>query len=517
MAPVSTTGEAEGGHTVPLLALRGIEKHYQGVYALRGVDFEIRPGEVHALLGSNGAGKSTLIKVIAGAVQPDGGDIRRLDEPVRITGAQAAFKLGIATVYQEPHVFAELSVLENVFAGRELRTRFGGVDWTGQRSRVRELLDGLRMDPDLADARMSDLTVGRQQLVSIAKALVHEAQILIFDEPSAILSDQETQDLFEVITRLRADGVGIVYISHRLGEVFTIADRATVMRDGQVVASAPVSELTESEIARLMAGRALAGLSQEPRPAPGKPVLRTNRLGRAGAFRDVDITVRAGEILGLYGLIGSGADELAQCLYGIAPADTGEVHLHGERITVRSTADAAKRGIALLPRDRKAQGIFGPQSIAYNISIAHLGELRRLGVVVDRSREKSIAADFLRRLAIKAPDVSTPTSALSGGNAQKVVLARQLVRRPELLLLEEPTQGVDVAAKEEIHRIILELAAEGTAVIVVSTDLPEVMALADHVVVMQDGAVRRTFDRGAQSADVLQAAIGTVREEDTTA
>ncbi|MEV7813431.1 sugar ABC transporter ATP-binding protein [Streptomyces flaveolus] len=516
-APLTVGDARDDSGPEPLLSLRGIEKRYHGVQALRGVDFEIRPGEVHALLGSNGAGKSTLIKVIAGAIQPDGGDIRRKGRPVRITGTQSAFALGIATVYQEPQTFAELSVLENVFAGRELRTRAGGVDWAAQRRRVRELLTGLRLDPELADTRMGDLTVGQQQLVSIAKALAHHAEILIFDEPSAILSDQESQDLFEVIRRLRADGVGIVYISHRLGEIFAIADRATVMRDGQVVSASPVSDLTERAIVRLMAGRVLSAVSDAPRPAPGEPVLEVKRLRRTGAFHDVDLTLRAGEVVGLYGLIGSGTHEVAESLYGIAPADSGEVRLHGKPVTVRSPGEAGKLGIALLPRDRKVQGIFGRQSIACNISIAHLGLLRRFGIVVDRRRERSMAEGFLKQLAIKAPTVDTPANALSGGNAQKVVLSRQLVRRPDLLLLEEPTQGVDVAAKAEIHRIILELAAEGTAVVVVSTDLPEVAALADRIVVMQDGAVRRTFLRGADSADVLRAAIGTAEQENETA
>ncbi|MFL6051787.1 MAG: sugar ABC transporter ATP-binding protein [Actinoallomurus sp.] len=505
----------ERGDT-PLLALRGIEKRYRGVYALRGVEFEVRAGEVHALLGSNGAGKSTLIKVIAGAIQPDAGEIFRDGERVRVTDTQAAFALGIATVYQEPQVFAELTVLENVFAGRELRNRFGNVDWSAQRRRVGELFSLLRLDPALLDARMGDLTVGQQQLVSIAKALAHEAHVLIFDEPSAILSDRESKDLFDVIQRLRADGVGIIYISHRLGEVFAIADRATVMRDGQVVASRPVSELTEGEIVRLMAGRTLSGTADTARPEPGEPVLETAGLGRAGAFSGVDLTVRAGEVLGLYGLIGSGTSEVVEAVYGIAPADTGEVRLHGRPVTVRTPGDAARQGIALLPRDRKTQGIFGPRSIAYNISISHLGLLRRFGVVVDRRRERELAMGFLKELAVKAPDAGTATSSLSGGNAQKVVLARQLVRRPDLLLLEEPTQGVDVAAKQEIHRIILDLAVQGTAVVVVSTDLPEVMALADRITVMQDGVVRRTFPRGVDSADVLQAAIGEVEEKDPT-
>ena len=490
-----------------LLRLRGVQKRYGGVWALRGVDLDVLAGEVHALVGENGAGKSTLIKIVSGAEVADEGTVEIDGAPLTGGSTQAAMEAEIATVYQEPHLFGELTVAENVFLGRELRAN-GRVDWATQRTRVGELLSQIGLDPAIGDVRVADLPVAEQQLVSIAKAFAHSAKVLILDEPSAILTDREIDVLFGVVRNLRAAGVGIIYISHRLDELSQISDRVTVLRDGSVVATLSTSELTVRHVAELMVGHEL-GAGTADRPAPtGEPVLTVAGLGRTGAFTGLDLQVRPAEVVALYGLVGSGTDAIARALYGVNPADAGTVQVDGRPARLQSPQDAAAAGIAMLPGNRKQQGVFANKSIAFNISSAHLRHLAKLGFWFDRRRERSIAEDFLRRISIKAPDVGTAVGALSGGNQQKVVLARQLVRAPRVLVLEEPTQGVDVGAKEEIHRLVLELADGGSAVLVISTDLPEVLQLADRVLVVRKGAVVREFERGASQADVLAAAAG---------
>jgi rhamnose transport system ATP-binding protein len=473
-----------------LLRLTGIRKRYGGVQALRGVDFDVRTGEVHALVGENGAGKSTLIKIISGAETADEGTVQMDGRRLGGGNTSAALDAGIATVYQEPQLFGELSVAENIFIGREL-TRGVLVDRATQRAKVDELLDRLGLDPTLADVRVADIPVGEQQLVSIAKAFSHDPKILILDEPSAILTDREIDTLFEVVRGLREHEVGIIYISHRLDELSVIADRVTVLRDGERVASHPMREVTI------------------------RKVLEVSGLGRRGGFQDVSFAVRPSEVVAVYGLIGSGTGPLARALYGIDPADTGTIKVNGDPVSLPTPQAAARTGIALLPGNRKAQGVFGIKSIAFNISVAHLQMLRRLRLWVDRRREQQVAADLIKRIAIKAPGPQTPVNALSGGNQQKVVLARQLVERPGVLVLEEPTQGVDVGAKEEIHKQILALADQGTAVLVVSSDLLEVLELADRVLVVRSGSIVASFGRGASQADVLAAAAGDESGEGT--
>jgi rhamnose transport system ATP-binding protein len=493
-----------------LLRLTGVHKRYGGVRALRGVDFEVRTGEVHALIGENGAGKSTLIKIVSGAEIPDEGTIEMDGVKLHAGSTTGALGAGIATVYQEPQLFGELSVAENVFLGRELRRRGllrSTVDWTAQRRRVTELLSRLGLDPAIADVRVADLPVAEQQLVSIAKAFAHQARILILDEPSAILTDREIDTLFGVIRTVRSEGVGVIYISHRLDELSVIADRVTVMRDGAVVASQPAAELTVRAIAELMVGHKLDQRQVQREVPDVDPALSISGLGRGTSFSDLDIEVRPSEIVGLYGLVGSGTGPVARALYGIDPADRGEVRVNGRQVQLSDPADAARAGIAMLPGNRKRQGVFASKSIGFNVSVGHLGLLSKLAWL-DRGRERRVAEDFIKRIAIKAPGVKTLVGTLSGGNQQKVVLARSLVERPDILLLEEPTQGVDVGAKEEIHDIILGLADQGTAVLVVSTDLPEVLKLADRVLVLREGRIGHEFARGAGQADVLAAAAG---------
>jgi rhamnose transport system ATP-binding protein len=493
------------------LTLTGIVKSYAAVKAIRHADFELLPGQVHALVGENGAGKSTLIKVISGAVIPDAGTITYNGEPVSIASTLDAINLGISTVYQEPQLFAELTVAENIFLGREIVSR-GRVDWAAQNERVVALLGTLDLPAELATVVVGSLPVATQQQVSIAKALAGEAGVLILDEPSAILTDAEIEVLFRVIRRLADEGVAIIYISHRLDEVVKIADQVTVMRDGSTIGTYPIKEMSVRRIAELMVGEALSD-ERTPREIPeGPPVLELKSLARAGHFHDVSLQIRGGEILALYGLIGSGVAEIAECIHGLARTSGGDIVLSGERIAPRTPRQAEKAGIALLPANRKTEGMFSFQSIAFNISVGHLSRLSLGRAFVDRRKERGVAKDLMKRLAVKAPDEKYAVGKLSGGNAQKVVLARQLVERPKVLLLAEPTQGVDIGAKEEIHRIITDLADSGTAVLIVTSDLQEALRIADRLLVVRAGTITAEFGPDAKQVDVLAAAAGDIEE-----
>lgn len=496
----------------PRFVLRGISKSFGAVRAIRSAEISIRAGRVHALVGENGAGKSTLIKIIAGVEQADTGTIEFDGAPVTISSTGDAIALGVATVYQEPQLFPELTVSENVFTGREIR-RGGRVAWAEQNAKVVELLELLGLPARYATVPVGRLSIAEQQQVSIAKSLAGEAKVLILDEPSAILTDAEIDVLFTVVRRLTAAGVAVVYISHRLDELFRIADEVTVMRDGQTIGTYPITELDVRRIAELMVG----GILSDDRPhrvvPDGEPVLVLDGLGLDGRFHDVDVEVRRGEIVCLYGLVGSGVSEIAACVYGIDRPTAGTMRLRGEPVVPRSPRDAQRHGIALLPANRKVEGMFAFQSIAFNISAGHLRLLSRLGVFVDRARERAVATDMIRRLAVRTPHERQPISAMSGGNAQKVVLARQLVERPDVLVLAEPTQGVDVGAKEEIHRIITGLAQDGTAVLVVTSDLPEALRIADRVLVVRGGTTTVGFGPDATQVDVLAAAAGALDPE----
>jgi rhamnose transport system ATP-binding protein len=505
------TVNQENGEAAPRLRLAGVAKRFGAVHAIRQADMTVRAGRVHALVGENGAGKSTMIKIVSGAERADAGTVEFDGVPVTIGSTTDAMALGIATVYQEPQLFDELTVAENIFLGRELRKR-GRVDWAAQNAHVVELLTMLGLPTRYATVPVGALSVAEQQQVSIAKALSHDATVLILDEPSAILTDAEIDVLFAVMRRLTGAGVAVVYISHRLDELVRIADEVTVMRDGTTIGTYPIRDLSVRQIAELMVGGALSDERPHRTVPEGDPVLELDGLSRAGAFHDVDVTVRRGEIVALYGLVGSGVAEIAACTYGIDRADGGRLVLNGRPVTPRSPGAAQRLGIALLPANRKAQGMFSFQSLAFNISAAHLRLLSRFGVVLDRAREGAIARDLIGRLAVKTRDERQPISAMSGGNAQKVVLARQLVRRPDVLVLGEPTQGVDVGAKEEIHRIIGELADAGTAVLVVTSDLPEALRIADRIQVVRDGTTTVAFGPDASQVDVLAAAAGAERE-----
>jgi rhamnose transport system ATP-binding protein len=524
--------------SAPLLQLTSVTKSFDAVRALKGVSFDLRAGEVHGLVGENGAGKSTLIKVITGAHPPDGGTIEIDGQPVRRLTPAAARRLGIACIYQQPALFPELTVVENIAMRLEPVSAFRRVNWPERRTRVAQLLQLVGAHIAL-DAEVRRLSMPEQQLVEIACALGVGARIVIMDEPTAALTQTEQYLLFGVVRDLRRRGAGVIYISHRLDEVFALADRVTVLRDGESVgtgringsnrscvespegsAAGPGSTLqpfnaettsrafTESEVIRMMIGREISQIYPPPEGESGGVVLELKDLGSAaGGVRNVNLDVRAGEIVGLAGLVGAGRTELARILFGITPADAGEIVLNGQRVVIRSPQEAVACGIAYVPEDRRRHGVIVEMPIGANMTMAiH----RRLfpGAWLNGAAERRFALRYIRDLDIRSSGPDAAVGSLSGGNQQKVALARWLGTKPKLLILDEPTQGVDVGAKSEIHKIIRRLAKEGMAVLMISSDLPEVLGMSDRIAVMRGGTVAAMLPGHADAHDVMAAALG---------
>lgn len=497
--------------STPRVEVTGIVKNYGGVRAIVNADMAIHAGRVHALVGENGAGKSTLIKIIAGAEKPDGGQIFFDGEKVTIGSTGEAISLGVQTVYQEPQLFPELSVSENIFIGREI-TRRGRILWSKQAEQIVDLLETVGLNPKIAGTNVGDLSIAEQQQVSIAKALATDARVLILDEPSAILTDAEIDVLFSVVRRLTSRGVAIIYISHRLDELFRIADEVTIMRDGKTIATELIGDLTVRQIAEMMVGGELVSHTKDSGRVTEEVVVELKDLTLPSKFEGVSLTVRKGEIVGVFGLIGSGAESIAGAIYGMTDKPSGEVIFKGKPLSIRHPLQAKKVGIGLLPANRSQQGTFSFQTIGFNITVGRLEMLSKIRGWVENRREKVLSENQVKQLAIKTPSIFQPVSAMSGGNAQKVVLARQLLQRPELLVLAEPTQGVDVGAKEEIHRIVTRLAEQGSGVLVVTSDLGEVQRIADRVIVMRHGEIVAEFGPDATQVEVLAAAAGDLAE-----
>jgi rhamnose transport system ATP-binding protein len=491
-----------------LLSARGVSKAYAGVRALRSAAFELRRGEVHALIGENGAGKSTLVKIITGAVRPDEGEIVVEGEPIHENSPRLAKARGIAAIYQQPALFPELTVAENIAIGHEAGGMLGRVDWGTRHRRAAELLArvGARIDPE-TDA--GDLTMPQQQLVEIARALGADARILILDEPTASLSEEDTRNLFSVIRQLRAEGVGMIYISHRLEELPVIADRVTVLRDGETIDTRPMAEVGREQLIQLMVGRELSAIFPKEEVAIGETVLELRGVGsNAAGVRDVSLTVRAGEIVGLAGLVGAGRTELARTIFGLTPPEEGEILVRGEPVTVDSPASAIAHGIAYVPEDRRRHGVVLEMTVSSNVTLAALEELSG-PAGLDFARERELASSYSERLGVKTPSIYTPVSALSGGNQQKVALSRWLVTKPAVLILDEPTQGIDVGAKSEIHRLMSELARQGVAILMISSELPEILGMSDRVVVMHGGRVAGELSRAEATQErILELALG---------
>jgi rhamnose transport system ATP-binding protein len=494
------------GPAAPLLEVRDIEKTFPGVRALSGVSFEVRAGEVHALLGENGAGKSTLIKIISGVYEPDGGSILIGGRETRFTSPEDAKRAGVATIYQELLLFPELTVAENIFLGHAPRAGMGRIDWRAMRARAEALLASLEIDDLEANQVVGALSVGNRQRVEILRALSHDARILIMDEPTAALTESDVTRLFDIVRRLRARGVGIVYISHRLDEIFAIGDRVTVLRDGAYVGARNVADTNASELVQMMVGRRIDNLFPKTTVPIGAPVLEARDIVRHPMTKSVSLTVRAGEIVGLAGLVGSGRSELAQTLFGITPAESGEIRLMGEGVTIRSAEGARSKGIAYVPEDRGVQGLVRPMSVLHNFSLAALGALSRAGFI-DRGAERRMAEEGVQRFRVKTSSVEEIAGRLSGGNQQKIVLGKWLANNPKLLILDEPTRGIDVGAKAEIHRLMSELAGAGVAILMISSELPEVLGMSDRVLVMREGRFVAEFDRAHATSETVGAAM----------
>ncbi len=493
--------------SAPLLQLTQVAKSFGAVRALKGVSFTLQAGEVHALLGENGAGKSTLIKVITGAHQPDSGTIAVAGEEVASLSPSKARALGIACIYQQPALFPDLSVAENIALRLESTSAVKRVRWSEQRARARELLGriGAMIDPD---AEIRALSMPEQQLVEIACALGSGARIVIMDEPTASLTQKEQHLLFAVVRDLRTHGVGVVYISHRLEEIFALADRVTVLRDGESVGTNAVDELNEAQMIKLMVGREVSSIYPPSESAPGDVVLSMNGVGcAASGVRGVTLDVRAGEIVGMAGLVGAGRTELARVLFGITPADSGAILLNGRPVSIRSPRDAIAEGIAYVPEDRRRHGVILEMPIAHNISMAVHPALFP-GAWLRFDAETALARQFIQDIGIKAYGPEAPGGSLSGGNQQKVSVARWLATKPKLLILDEPTQGVDVGAKAEIHKIIRGLAKDGLAVLMISSDLPEALGMSDRIAVMRGGSLTAMLPGGSDAHTVMTAALG---------
>ena len=495
---------------VPLLELRGVTKSFPGVKALDDVSFSVRKGEVHALLGENGAGKSTLIKILSGVHKPDSGVMYLDGKSVNFATPFEAQKAGIATIYQELLLFPDLTVAENIFMGHAPRTPWGAIDWPRLRKNATALLASLDSHDLDVSAVVGSLSVGNRQRVEIAKALSHDARVLIMDEPTAALTEHDVERLFDIVRLLRSRGVAVIYISHRLEEVFLLADRVTVLRDGTYVATKEVKDTDQDDLIHMMVGRVLDALFPKAEAKIGEVVLEGRSVVRKPTTNDVSFKLRKGEILGIAGLVGSGRTELAHILFGITPPDSGALLVDGREVSIRNPAEAKALGIAYVPEDRGRQGLVRSMPILENVSMS---VLRRIAPrwFIDRLAEQKLAQESVKAFQIRASSIWQVSGKLSGGNQQKVVLSKWLATNPRILIMDEPTRGIDVGAKAEIHRLMSELAGQGLAIMMISSELPEVLGMSDRILVMRGGRIVAEVER----ADASQALIATAMMSDS--
>ncbi|MGO9905085.1 MAG: sugar ABC transporter ATP-binding protein [Solirubrobacteraceae bacterium] len=497
------TASSDLTDVTPVLSLRNADKSFAGVHALEGVSLDLYADEAHALVGENGAGKSTLVKILGGVHQPDAGALLMNGREIVLGGTADARAAGIAVIYQEPTLFPDLSVAENVFIGRQPLRSGRRIDYRAMETEVNRIFErlGVQMDPDRI-AR--GLSIAEQQLVEIAKALSSEARVLVMDEPTAALSPVEVQRLFRIVERLREDGAAVLFISHRLEEVFALCQRVTILRDGKLVLSQKLEGLTSDDLIRGMVGRELLAREHEAH-TPGGAVLEVDRLTREGVFVDISFEVRAGEVIALAGLVGAGRSEVARAIFGIDRYDAGSVRVCGETLRRGSPTAAMTAGIGFVPEDRRQHGLVMDFSTEDNIALASLRRLKRHGLLF-ASTERRFSLEWAERLQVKYGRISSPVASLSGGNQQKVVLAKWLSREPRLLIVDEPTRGIDVGTKAEVHRLLSALADQGVAVLMLSSELPEVLSVADRILVMREGRLVASFAHEEASEERIIAA-----------
>ncbi|QJE01957.1 sugar ABC transporter ATP-binding protein [Massilia forsythiae] len=503
--PSSASAPAAGAAPgAPVLQLAGICKRFNGIHALNDVDLTVRAGEVMALIGENGAGKSTLVKTLTGIYRPDAGSILLDGKPVAFGSPQEAMRAGITAVHQETVMFDELSVAENIYVGRQPTAKGGRIDWARIEAEAEALFARLEVSLPVR-ARVKDLSVAQRHFVEIARALSQDARVVIMDEPTAALSQREIRELYRIVAQLRAAGTAVIFISHKFDEIFTVADRYTVLRDGRFVADGDLAAITEADLVALMVGRAVHDAYPKAQAPIGAPLLEVEHFRHPTEFDDVSFTLRRGEILGFYGLVGAGRSEVMQALFGMTPHVRGTVRLDGKEITISTPAEAIAHGIAYVPEDRQHHGAHLSLPIVQNVTLPILS---RIGLFLRgrRNEECRIARHFAEQLELKASHLTQHVSELSGGNQQKVVLGKWLATDPKVIILDEPTKGIDIGSKAAVHHFISDLVTRGLSVILVSSELPEVLGMADRVVVMQQGRVRRVFARGEATPEIVVAA-----------
>lgn len=484
-----------------VVRMRGVTKAFPGVLALDGVDFDLRVGEVHALVGENGAGKSTLSKILTGVYTKDSGVIEVRGQPVELHTPLDAQKLGIRIIHQEFNLINNMTIMENMFLDELGQKPWGLVPYRSLRKRATEVLQWLGLDAS-PDTLVSELSVGEQQTVEIAAALTKAADVIIMDEPTAALTDAEVERLFEIIRRLRAQGTAIVYISHKLEEIMAIADRATVLRDGCLVGTKPISGLTRDEMVHMMVGRPLQNMYVRTRKPSSEVVFEVEDLTVPGKVQGVSLVAHKGEVVGLTGLMGAGQHDVLRAIFGALPVTRGTIRISGKEVAIRSPWDAIKNGIGLLTENRKEEGLVLPLSVMFNMSLASMGKISNLGFIAHK-RERDQAENFVDQLAIRTPSVEQQVEYLSGGNQQKVVLAKWLATEPEIILMSEPTRGIDVGAKAEVYRLVDELASQGKVILLVSSELPEVINLSDRIYVMYEGRIAAELDATRTSQEEI--------------
>ncbi|MES0862604.1 sugar ABC transporter ATP-binding protein [Ruegeria sp. SCPT10] len=486
---------------VPVLSLNGVTKTFPGVTALSEVSLELFPGRVTALVGENGAGKSTVVKIMTGIYQPDGGQIEIDGSPVRFPTAQDAGNAGVTAIHQETVLFDELSVAENVFLGHAPRGRFGLIDTAAMMDKAREILEaiGANIDPR---TKLKDLGIANKHLVAIARALSIDARVVIMDEPTAALSQKEIEELYELVEGLKAQGKAILFISHKFDEIFRIADNYTVFRDGALVGDGAIADVREAELVKLMVGRDVSQIFPDREHNAGDQILAVEGYEHPTEFADINFTLRRGEILGFYGLVGAGRSEFMQSLFGITRPSAGKVTIDGERAVIRSPADAVGKGIVYVPEDRGRQGAITALPIFQNVTLPSLGRTSKNGFL-RLAEEFKLAREYTERLDLRAASLDTDVGNLSGGNQQKVVIAKWLATQPKVIILDEPTKGIDIGSKAAVHEFMAELAAQGLAVIMVSSEIPEILGMSDRVIVMREGRIAAELSDDKMTPETL--------------
>lgn len=487
-----------------ILDMKDIFKNYEGVRALSGVNLNLKRGEVHALVGENGAGKSTLVKVIMGVVHPDSGTIKFSGNPVKITNPHIAQGLGIAAIFQEASLFPDLSVAENIFIGHEPMNKIGGIDWRRMNDLAKEPLKELGVNLDV-NQKILGLSIAQMQMVEIAKALSANAQILIMDEPTSALTLHEVNDLFRIVKKLKADNRSILFISHRLEEIFEIADRVTVFRDGQYIDTKNIKDITQEELVKMMVGRNISQLFPKMEVKRGEVILEVKDLKKEGLFENISFKLHKGEILGLAGLVGARRTEVATTLFGITPPDSGEVYINGERVHINHPRKAMSMGMAYVPENRQIHGLVLRSNIIKNISLPIIKQFSKL-LFLNNKKEIGKAQEMHDKLDVRSAGLQQLTQELSGGNQQKVVLAKWLSTKPQILILDEPTRGIDVGTKAAVHELMSQLASQGLAIIMISSELPEILGMSDRVIVMCEGHLTGEFVRAEANQEKIMTA-----------